>query len=431
MIISKGAYEENEDFKYSQEVIQQAQEKIKEFPILYDILRDFSGANQDNYSENYFLMLSAHATSDPFLKNEPNLQSQAKLHNLNVLLQLILPTLKKDIKTKILARLKGFDEEHYKTILELELYIDLIRRDVSNLEYENPERGTHDFYFIIDNDEFNIELTSLGRGKIQEMLENAFKKTCETILAEMPEKTLLKFHVQTDKLLEESGNNDEGIISTKLYQDFKILEELIYITRNNYCFVETNLGNSEKSLFDCLDIMVYFGEFGERVLKLIQTEEGQEYLEKIKIQDLIRHSFKSFMIYDATTKIVEIDSECSWPSKAESLRKKSMLKQLKNRLSDKLELGQLKNKKNPILALYFRDTIMHDYTSDTDYFGQQNLNELVKIIDNLFEEKKDKEILGVILIEKTLAEAKFIPNKNITINGEVMQKIISLFRKVE
>ena len=99
-----------------------------------------------------------------------------------------------------------------------------------------------------------------------------------------------------------------------------------------------------------------------------------------------------------------------WPSKAEGLRKKSMLEQLKRRIEDKIKKGQLKGKENPILGVNFQDVSLHNYTSDIEPFGKKHLDDLKEIASDVFIKEKETEILGVLFIENSLKNSEFVQN---------------------
>ena len=434
-----GIYEENENFRYTENFIKRAREKIKEFPWLYGIVKDFSDANQNNYDDNYLLVLAARA--NPLNKNPAEVKSPGiieqglihsdwlekqaagkKLGDFNEALKNILQNLKDEVRKDIEKRLKSFDRElNYPLIIEIELYIDLTKAGISNIEYQKTEVGTKtpDFYFMIGKEKFSLELRTLFRGDYQKRLDETFKKVNMRIFSELPEKTYLKLDLKTGMLFPEQ-NSEEQVEA--IYADYKILENLIYARRNSYALISpygiSCLGDPEKTLFECLDNLKLFGsniggEIGEIILKLSETKEGKEYLKNTKISDLLQNFYSDFIIRDHITKGFEIYPEPIRYSKSDSSENNPMHERLKELICKKIERGQLRGKTNPLLAVHLQYVITEDYTSGLLIrLDDRELEELTKLINVVFEEKQETEILGVILIEKTLEGAKFIPNKN-------------------
>lgn len=429
-MISHGiAVRESEQFNYSKETIDKAKEKIKEFPTLNSILNNFSKANKENYKKNHFLILARDALSNPFIGNQPDMDAEAELKRYESLLNFLIPRLNKDSKKKLISRLKDFGENHSKTVLELELLSELITKEsVFNVHYENPEKGNHDFCVEMGDTELNIELTSLGEGSIEKILKTAFSMAANEIIEQIPEDTVLRLEVDTSSILNQEGKNEPIKIKNILVQSFLKIWPIINVIRNNYCIIEKNLGDPEEYLYDFKDSYKYYNEFGDRLSKLLETPEGLEFLKKTKNKDISRIPISNFFIGDAKTKLVEIFPYSFWPSKAGSLRKDSILRQFRNRITEKIQDGQLKGKVNPIIAMNFYDWIFHDYSSNTDIFGQENLNELKDIIEEIFNQEEENEILGILLYEKTLKKSKFIKNPRISISKETILKINSLMQ---
>ena len=424
MIFIGRAFRENEQFNYSKETIAKGREKIKEFSTLNFILDNFNKADKQNYNKNHFLMLARDAVSNPFIGGQPDNNAEAKLKRYEILLNFLIPRLSKDSKEKLISRLKDFGENHFKTILELELLLELIvNKSVSDVHYENPKKGNHDFCVGMGNAELNIELTSLGEGTIQKILETAFDMASNEIIEHIQEGTLLKLDINTDLILNQDGKNEPANIKTVLVQDFLKIKPIVNVIRNDHCILEKNLGDQEKSLYDFKDLFKYYNQFGQRLSKLLETPEGIEFLKKTKNKDIRGIPLSSFIIRDAKTKLVEIHSHSFWPSKAESLRKESILRQFRNRITEKINDGQLKGKINSFIAINFFDVIFHDYSSNTDIFGQENFDELRSVVEEIFNQKEENEIFGVLLYEGTLKKSKFVRNPRIDIPQEILSKI--------
>lgn len=406
------ASEATQSFNYPQETIENARKKIKEFPILHSIVGDFPNANKLNYSENHVLMLASAAVSSPFLEGQPDMSATHKLHQLEILLKYLLPELKNEPKQKLIARLKEFGQNNYATMMELGVYLELVRNPaISQLDYENSEKGNHDFFFLVDEQEVNMELTSLWKGEIQEILERAFEKAANKFLDVIPDNTMFIVQVVNDMLLK-AKDNDSDEISEIIFESFKKIKPIVDVSKNNYFRWERNLGDDEKSLYSANVIYPYISHFGERLIELSKTNQGIDFLNGIKIKEVRRCPFSSFIIKDSKTKLVNIQSECMWPSKAELLRKEGLVKQIGNRLVDKMTNDQLKGKANPVIAFNFQDVLFHDYTSDQDHFGLEHLGELKKIVEDAFTKTKNNEILGVLLFDNVLSKSRFIKNPN-------------------
>ena len=405
------AWRETEQFPYFKKFVQNAKRKIKEFPSLHRIVGDFSGVNKENYQKNFILLLAAHAVPDPFFKRKPDLQSEKELNELEMLLKEIILTLGKDAKSKVKSRLKGFNENPMQIIHELRLYRELRQNDhVLDLDYENSEIGNHDFYFKLDGKEFNLELTGLGKGEIEKILERAFKEGAEEILEEIPQYTRLKFYIKTDMLLDEKGDNDSERIKKEILKHYSSIKPIIHIKRG-IDNIEEIPDKPNKSLFDARETLKLFPHNYERILKLFKTDEAIKFLKKTKVSDINQNCISSFIISDAITELVEIDQECVGPAtKAEGLRKQSMLRQLKKRIKCKIKEGQLKGKKNPIIAVNFQNVSMHNYSSDQEPFGYKHLKELKDIALDVLIKEKETEILGILFMENSINNSKFLQN---------------------
>src|SRR3989344_1023896 len=230
MIFIGRAFRENEQFNYPKETIDKGREKIKEFFTLNTILNNFNKADKNNYNKNHFLILGRDAVSNPFIGGQPDKDAEAKLKRYDTLLNFLLPRLSKDSKEKLISRLKDFGENHFKTILELEFFLELrVNKSIFDIHYEDSKRGNHDFCIKIDDTELNIELTSLGEGIIQKILETGFNIASNEIIEHIPERTLLKLDVDTDLILNQDDKNDPELIKNVLIQDFIKIKSIVNI----------------------------------------------------------------------------------------------------------------------------------------------------------------------------------------------------------
>ena len=274
------AWKETEEFPYFKKLLENAQIKIKEFPVLHSILGDFSRANKENYKENQILMLASRAFSSPFLGGKPDLGDAKELKHLEILLKDIIPRLNRAKKEEIKSKLNEFNENNIKTIQELKLYGELRQNNyVSNLQYQNEKRGNHDFYFKLDWEEFNLELTSLGKSTVEVILEKAFNSATESILEEVPPYTYLKLDVQTDKLLDENGNNDPEEIKKDILKHYSSIKPIIHLKKGIYN-IQDIPDEPSKSLFDAKETLQVFSHNYERILELFKTDDGIKFLKK-------------------------------------------------------------------------------------------------------------------------------------------------------
>ncbi|MBU4308176.1 MAG: hypothetical protein KJ566_00065, partial [Nanoarchaeota archaeon] len=138
MIFTGRASEEDKDFDYFGGKIRNAKDKIKEFPIIDNIVNNFIGANKSNCDNNIFLNLASSAFSDPFFQGHPSLSSEFKLKQFEDLLNEILPKLKSDKKEDLKSRLKTLTKKnHLEKIAELNFYRELLEnKEISDIYYE-------------------------------------------------------------------------------------------------------------------------------------------------------------------------------------------------------------------------------------------------------------------------------------------------------
>ena len=411
------------DSPYFEDKLTKARNKLKEFPTISRIVDNFNLANRENHTENALLNLLSAAVSDAFLGNRQNEKCNETLKKIESTLKELLNTLLRDKRNNLIARLKSFGYNHYETINEIEFLIELKQNpDVSNIHYENEKLGNHDFNIHIGDKEFNIEQTCLGRGEIQQMIETAFSLASKEIIERIPKKILLKIDVETDKILKDKNNNVEEIKNV-LIKDYDNIERILLIDLNGNCRVENNIGDPNKFLYDVRDLYKYYDEFGQRLKKLLNSDEGVSYLKNKKVGEITKSSITHFIVGPGKFGSVSIHSQCLWPSRAESLRKESLVNQLKRRIKEKINRGQLIGKNNPIIAVRFEDFIFMNYSSENDLWWEENFNELKNIVEVIFRESNNTEILGVLLYENTIKKSRFIKNPDIPIGKDILEKI--------
>lgn len=407
---------------YFNEKIERAKTKLKEFSTLQKVLDNFKSADRENHTENALLNILGMFGSE-YPSKDTQLKYESILKDMDNLLNELLNNLSKEKKNNLIKRLNIFGKNNFELMNELEFCIELRNnKKISEVHYENLNKGNHDFNLRISGEEFNIEVTSLGKSQIQQILEEAFNLASKEIFSMMPQKIYLQIEVVTDRLLKEK-NNKVIEIKDKIMKDYEKLKNIIWIDQDGLCIIEKNLGNPTQSLYDIRDIFEYYQEFGERLSKLLLSTEGTSFLKKTQIKDLIENSINSFIIGNAKFGTIKIHSQCLFPSKSEKLRKESLINQLKRRIKDKIISKQLSGKKNPIIAVRFEDFSFMHYSSDSDIWREENCRELKEIVESVFKEIKDKEILGVLLYENTIKESKFFCNPNIAVDKNILDKI--------
>ena len=397
---------------YFENKLSRAIKKIKEFQTLSKILNNFDQATKDNHYENTFLNLAGADTTE----------YDSILKNLNDLINEIL-TKKKD--NNLINLIRSFGEKHFQKINELEFYIKLKENKcVTNIGYEEKNQK-HDFKFFIDGIEFNVELTSLGKGKIEQKINEAFALSAQAILKDLSNNTLLKIDIITDKL----GEIGEGIspseISKVIIESFNKIKIFCLACRNDSVSLEKNVGSPDKTLWECKNYF-YYEESKRRIDELLKSEEGINYLKTIKVKDLIENPIEDIMVFDKEKRRVEIHARKLMPSSTEILRKASLVRQLKQNIRDKIGKGQLKNKINPLIAFHFEDFAFHNYYLSNDSWGQDSLEELKNILKDIFEKINEKELIGILFYFQKINKSAFIENPNIELDEDVRNKIEKL-----
>ncbi len=421
-MIFSGATQQDES-TYFEDKLNKARNKLKEFPTISSVVDNFNLANRENHTENVFLNLLSASVSDAFLDGKPNDRYNELLKVIESTLKELISKLSRDKKNNLIVRLKSFGDNHRETINEIEFLIELKQNShTSNVEYENESLGNHDFSLKIDEEEFNIEQTCLGKNKIQQIVEEAFGLASKEIIGRIPKKILLKIDVDTNRVLKERDNSVEEVKSV-LMNDYDNLEKIMLIDLNSSCRVDNNIGDHNKSLYEIKDLYEYYEEFGQRLKKLLDNSSGVEYLKTKRVGEIVSCSITHFMIFPAKFGSVGINSQSIWPSKAESLRKESLVKQLKRRIKEKINGGQLERKKNPLIAVRFEDFIFMNYSSENDIWWEENFNELKNVVEEMFRETNNLEILGVLLYENTIKKSKFVKNPNLEIGEDILNKI--------
>jgi len=409
---------------YFSEKLERAKIKLKEFPALLKIV-SFDSANPNNHTENFLLNLMGMFGANFYTQDELA-RYDGFLKRLDGLIENLMSNLSKEKKNNLIKRLNIFEKENFELMNELEFLTELKdNQKISEISYENAKMGNHDFNVKIDGEEFNIEVTSLSKSQIQQITEDAFNAASKEIFIAIPKKTYLQIEVTTDRLLKD-GENNAAEIKNQIMKDYEKLKEVILVNMDGLCIIEKNLGNPNQSLYDIKDLFDYYREFGQRMKKLLSSSNGISYLKLIKIKDIAEGSIVSFIIGSAKFGTVEIHSQCLHPSRSEDLRKKSLINQLKRRIKDKIIHGQLSGKKNPVIAIRFEDFAFMHYSSDADIWWEENGKELKEIVESVFQETQNNEVLGILLYENTIKKSRFFQNPNILINDYIFKKIEAL-----
>ncbi len=397
---------------YFDNKLSKAIKKIKEFSTLNKILKNFDLATKENHYENKLLNLAGAPNNeyDPYLQRIENLLSTL---------------LKKGISDKrnLFFRLRYFGEQHFQKFYEIEFYLGLLDNNhiSEDIKYEGKKQK-HDFKFDIDGVEFNVELTSLGKGKIEQKINGAFTIAAQEILKNLPDNTWLKVGIISDKLGEIGKGVYPSDISKVIVESFNLIKPFCLVCRNDSLTLEKNVGPANKTLFECKDYF-YYKESKKIITELLKSDEGVNYLKSTKIKDIKENPIDSFSVFDGKNRKVEISAGKIMDSSTEVLRKKSLIRQVKDRIRVKIKEGQLKGQINPFIAFHFEDFAFHNYYLPDDSFGQYNLNELSEIVKEVFTETSERELLGVLFYFQKLNKSAFIQNPNIEIDSKIIDKI--------
>lgn len=425
-IYSGFAIDENGNSDYVKDTIENARKKIIEYPLLQDICFNFKDATTGNYKKNTFLILASKAISDPFNDFKSNRFCEQELCNFETTIKELKNKLTIKKFRHLSEKLGSFNESNYSTTEELKCYRDLFDiNNVKSVDYEDPQFGTHDFHILLSDDtEYNVEHTTMITGKFQEKIENGYTIVAKKILCEQKSNLYIKINISTDKLTADD-KNDPTQIAEKIECAYDKLKPIIFSDYGHFK-VETNFGDLSIPLYNQREIFKFYGVFGNRLDKLAKTEEGAKYLKKLTENDLLNCLIESVTIRPSKLKLVEIHSSCFWPSKAESARKEALIERLVKKIGEKIDLGQLKGKNNPIIALCFNDFLFVNYVHPEDPLGYIHYLELKEIIQNLFINKQEKEIMGVLLYNQNLFDSQFIFNPNNKDSNNI-EKINRLF----
>ena len=430
-MIIKGQAVSEKGVNYRLNFLKYGQETIKQFRLLYKILKDFPDFSESKYDENYFLILASKAKHDIF-QNGPNMSCLDKLKEYeNLLNKLDFENIKSRKRKDIAKKMNSFDKQQNHAICkEIEFLLQLKNHpNIREAFYDNFEKSNHDFRIMVNDTFFNLEFTSTSDGYTSKILERVFDRISEELMSYISDGKYLKLDLKTDLLLDDSNKMNEEYIFKLVIEKVKLVLPAIFVKDNGYCTIDTRMGDPNKPFYESRDHYQHYREWGERLGLLLMSEEGKKFLMKTSIASLGKFPISRFMYYSSGAKIVEVHSQSQWPSRSEELRKMALLNQLSRLLTSKIDKGQLKGQENPIIVVQFADVIFDEYLNDNDPFGPGKLEELQELINDAFTKTSNSEILGVLLIENSLSKSKFIPNINIKIGGDLLIKI-STFSKL-
>jgi len=425
MIVTGYAIEEKEG-NYRAKFLSNGIETIKEFPILFEILRDFPYFEVEKYDSNMFLVLASTSKYDVFLKGS-NEESYKRLQKYEALLSDIkLEKFKKEKRNDLIKKMNSFDKQQNRSIImEFEFLGQLNDHErITDIIYNDFSDSNHDYQISLDSIEFNLELTSLGESKPNEILRKSFFKIAKELLKFIPDNKMLQIDLKTDTLLNEDNKMDEDYIFNLVVEKIKEIFPVILVKNNSYCTINTNMGKPTENLFDMRDKYKYYNEWGERLALLLNTQDGENYLKNTHLSIFDNFPISYFGFYDAQSKLVEVHSQSVLPSIAENLREKAILNQLENIADYKLKKNQLLGQENPILVIQFKDILFRCYSDGCEIFSGEYLGKIKRRILNAFEKNPESNIiLGIMMIEDSLITSKFIPNPNIAIQTSILSKL--------
>lgn len=425
MIITGYAIEEKE-CNYRIDFLYNGKEAIQEFPTLFSMLGDFPYFDEEKYDFNIFLFLASTSNYDIFLR-APNKESYEKLQQYEFLLQNIkFDDFKKDRRKDIIKKINSFDkQQNHSIMLELDLLRQLKEhKNINHVFYNDLPDSNHDYRISLGGIDFNLELTGLGESEPNKILRNSFSKIAKELLNVIPADKMLKIDIKTDKLLNEKNRMDEGHIFRLIIDSIKNIWPIISIKNNSYCRINANALTHNGNIYEIRQAYKYFNDFGERLALLCGTQEGEAYLKNTHLSIFDDFPVSSFGFFDAKFKLVEIQSQSFFPSTAENLRELSLLNQLERIVDSKLKKNQLSGQENSIIVIYFQDMLFRGYSDGREIFSDKYLEKIKKrTLDALIKNPEYNNILGIMLIEDSLDNSKFVPNPNIALEPSILSKL--------
>ena len=426
MIITGYAIEEKEG-NYRVDFLSYGKEAIKEFSTLFEILGDFPSFEEDKYDSNIFLVMASTSKYDIFL-NGPNEKSYKRMQQCETLLKEIkLEDFKKEKRHDIIKKMNSFDKQQNRSVmLELEFLRQLkTHKKIKNVIYDDFPDSHHDYRISLNDRDFNLELTGLGESERNKILRNSFFNIAKELLKFIPTDKMLQIDLKTDMLLNEDNKMDENYIFNLVVHKIKNILPIILVKNNSFCTINTNMGKSTDKLYDIRNIYEYYNDWGERLSLLCNTQEGQAYLKDTPLSIFDSFPVSSFGFFDYSKgKLVEVHSQSVFPSVAENLREITLLNQLERIADYKLNKNQLSGQENSIIVIKFQDILFSGYSDGSTIFIVEHLEKIKTQIFKVFKKNPEyNNILGIMLIEDSLANSIFIPNPNITIQTSIFSKL--------
>lgn len=451
----------NQPFKdsYIQEYLKKGQKQIQKYSMLYSILGDFDMFIPEKYDHNILLnFLSWSYEDDEILDTDSIIKSGSgsliekmrkinkiieKRYHLNILneIELLfkndinLSLLKKNKREDIKAKMKSFDKDNNQGLFqELHFFMQLKRNSmISDIIYENIPESNHDFRFTFKETEFNMEVTSLGVTEIEKIISNSFKIVGEKFVDDIPKTSNIRLDVNIERLRSKTNRFEEEYIIKLLSVTIQNLLPILTLSETHGSFSKKFFENDSSSLLQfCKYYMreeasTYNLPIVKALNKLSKTKRGKSYLRETKTKDIFDTPIVSFLNSRAEKGVKCITFSLLV---VEEKRIKAKLKQIKNRLEEKLEFNQLANQKNPILVIQFADVFFHKY-SDSNLSNSEFLNRITPIVNQCFEDLKvPTNIFGVIIYEEDLDKGIFIENPKISIEKRTKSIIGQITRIV-
>lgn len=373
MIITGSYVEDCFRKKYVSNLQSNAQKIIKNFPILDKIVNNFNEIDFKNYDSNWIFLIASWAKFDPDTQrqNEGYFQLVSKYEEL--LVKINFNSLSQKQQNVIISKLKSFEWSNHRGIInEFDFYLQLDNNDlIKDLVY-NPVTD-NDFSFKINDELYNIELSSIYRSNSSKDIKEVFERSATEIAKKMESNKLIIVRIDTATI---SNLNVEKAI-LRVVNDFNFFKGKLKI-KESIRADELQLGNS------CI---------------------------------------KSVSYLEGKCKVVDVKSECvSW-SEAEDIRKKSVSGQLERAIEAKLNKNQLREKKNPFLVFKFSDVAYFGYSSKLNPFSKNFAEELKAIALSCFSKTKNKDVCGIIFYENNLKDFILVSNPNLSINEEIIKKL--------
>ncbi len=410
-IISESYFEDFDKFLIK--FIDESYNNLKKFKQIYDLFFDKKDLiinelrkNNYKYSYNPFLMLAY----------DNNISDLSKYDKLISDYDLI-----KD--SYFCSRIVSFEYHNSNSLfIELDFLFQLSQnKNIKKININNfKHKKNPDFEINLIDDNYTLELTTNLMGKAEEEIRRGFRLFIKELINKVSEKHYFKIRVSLGKL-QKNNNFCAEEIYRKLHIDFKLIEEISFIKDGSILF---NYGQLNDRLID-LESSPY-PQFHTELSDRIKCLSNKSVLGEITLSDLTSSSIKSITnesYNNVDYKWIVVESTCLYPTLDEIMRQEYILNRIIQKIKDKFEEKQLKNKENPILVITFEDFLFEGF-----FLGLKNYLESNKD----FCEKVKKQIngtylLGVYIYQKNINNGCFIINDSKS-TPELIN-IINLFKK--